>query len=104
MAAGGWRSLPSFRLSRGSEGAGHYQGRRGRIRQTRRHTADQLLGRDFATAQALGSTHDWGAKDIAATGNYGENFEHTAGKPYQLERGVNALWAQGGLMAPMPMK
>ena len=66
--------------------------------------ADQLLGHDFATAQALGLTHDWAAKVIAATGNYGEIFETTTGRPYQLERGVNALWTQGGLMAPMPMK
>ncbi len=66
--------------------------------------ADQLLGHDFATAQALGLTHDWAAKVIAATGNYGEIFDRTTGKPYQLERGLNALWTQGGLMAPMPMK
>ena len=66
--------------------------------------ADQLLGHDFATAQALGLTHDWAAKVIAAIGNYGEIFERTTGKPYQLERGLNALWTQGGLMAPMPMK
>jgi general L-amino acid transport system substrate-binding protein len=66
--------------------------------------AEQLLGHDFATAQALGLAHDWAAKVIAATGNYGEIFERTTGEPYQLERGVNALWSQGGLMAPMPMK
>lgn len=66
--------------------------------------AEQLLGRDFATAQALGLKHDWAAKVIAATGNYGEIFERTTGKPYQLERGLNALWSKGGLMAPMPMK
>jgi general L-amino acid transport system substrate-binding protein len=66
--------------------------------------ADQLLGHDFATAQALGLTHDWAAKVIAATGNYGEIFERTTGEPYRLERGLNALWTQGGLMAPMPMK
>ena len=66
--------------------------------------ADQLLGHDFATAQALGLTHDWAAKVIAATGNYGEIFERTTGKPYQLDRGLNALWTQGGLMAPMPMR
>lgn len=65
---------------------------------------EQLLGHDFATAQALGLAHDWAAKVIAATGNYGEIFERTTGRPYRLERGLNALWTQGGLMAPMPMK
>jgi general L-amino acid transport system substrate-binding protein len=66
--------------------------------------AEQLLGHDFATAQALGLAHDWAAKVIAATGNYGEIFERTTGEPYHLDRGLNALWTQGGLMAPMPMK
>jgi general L-amino acid transport system substrate-binding protein len=66
--------------------------------------ADQLLGHDFATAQALGLPHDWAARVVAATGNYGEIFGRTTGKPYQLERGLNALWTRGGLMAPMPMK
>ncbi len=54
--------------------------------------AEQLLGHDFATAQALGLSHDWAAKVIAATGNYGEIFQRTAGGPYHLDRGLNALW------------
>jgi general L-amino acid transport system substrate-binding protein len=73
-------------------------GKRGDMR------ADQLLGHDFATAQALSLPHDWAVKVIAATGNYGDIFERTTGKPYQLERGLNSLWTQGGLMAPLPMK
>jgi general L-amino acid transport system substrate-binding protein len=66
--------------------------------------AEQLLGRDFATAQALGLEHDWAAKVIAATGNYGEIFQRTTGGPYHLDRGLNALWTQGGLMHPLPMR
>jgi len=66
--------------------------------------AEQLLGHDFATGQALGLEHDWAAKVIAATGNYGEIFQRTTGKPYQLDRGPNALWTEGGLMRPLPMR
>jgi general L-amino acid transport system substrate-binding protein len=66
--------------------------------------AEQLLGHDFATAQALGLAHDWAAKVVAATGNYGEIFQRTAGGPYQLDRGLNALWTEGGLMRPLPMR
>jgi len=66
--------------------------------------AEQLLGHDFATAQALGLAHDWAAKVVAATGNYGEIFERTAGGPYHLDRGLNALWTEGGLMHPLPMR
>jgi general L-amino acid transport system substrate-binding protein len=66
--------------------------------------AEQLLGHDFATAQALGLAHDWAAKVIAATGNYGEIFQRTTGEPFHLDRGLNALWTQGGLMYPLPMQ
>ena len=66
--------------------------------------AEQLLGHDFATAQALGLDHDWAAKVIAATGNYGEIFRRTTGEPFHLERGLNALWTEGGLMRPLPMR
>ncbi len=66
--------------------------------------AQRLLGHDFATAQALGLAHDWAARMIAATGNYGEIFDRDLGKPYRLDRGLNALWTDGGLMAPMPMQ
>ncbi len=66
--------------------------------------AEQLLGHNFATAQALGLAHDWAAKVIAATGNYGEIFQRTTGGPYHLDRGLNALWTEGGLMRPLPMK
>jgi len=64
----------------------------------------QLLGHDFATAQALGLARDWAAKVVAATGNYGEIFQRTAGRPYRLDRGLNALWTEGGLMHPPPMR
>jgi general L-amino acid transport system substrate-binding protein len=75
--------------------------KRGAVQDTR---TNQLMGRDFATAQALGLPHDWVAKVIATTGNYGEIFDRTLGKPYMLDRGLNALWTHGGLMLPMPMR
>jgi general L-amino acid transport system substrate-binding protein len=65
---------------------------------------EQLLGHDFATAQALGLARDWAAKVIAATGNYGEIYERTTGGPYGLGRGLNALWTEGGLMRALPMR
>jgi general L-amino acid transport system substrate-binding protein len=66
--------------------------------------AEQLLGHDFATAQALTLGHDWAARVIAATGNYGEIFQRTTGGPYHLDRGLNGLWTEGGLMRPLPMR
>jgi general L-amino acid transport system substrate-binding protein len=66
--------------------------------------AQRLLGGDFATAQALGLAHDWAAKVIAALGNYGEIFARTTGGPYHLDRGLNRLWTDGGLMRPLPIR
>jgi len=66
--------------------------------------ADRLLGRDIATGEALGLPRDWAAHVIAATGNYGEIFARTVGQTLHLERGLNALWTQGGLMRPLPLQ
>ncbi|MCL2716557.1 MAG: transporter substrate-binding domain-containing protein [Alphaproteobacteria bacterium] len=65
--------------------------------------AEQLLGHDFATAQALGLAPDWAARVIATTGNYGEIFQRCMG-PYHLDRELNDLWTHGGLMYPQPMR
>jgi general L-amino acid transport system substrate-binding protein len=67
---------------------------------------ERLLGEDYATAQALGLVHDWAAHVIAAVGNYGEIYRRTAGEqsPLHLPRGLNALWSDGGLMQPLPMR
>jgi general L-amino acid transport system substrate-binding protein len=66
--------------------------------------AQRLLGGDFATAQALGLAHDWAAKVITELGNYGEIFERTTGGPYHLDRGLNRLWTDGGLLRPLPVR
>ena len=61
--------------------------------------AEQLLGHDFATAQALGLPHDWAAKVIAATGNYGEIFRAHDGQAVPAgsgaERAVDARRPDG---------
>jgi general L-amino acid transport system substrate-binding protein len=66
--------------------------------------AERLLGGDFATAQTLGLEHDWAAKVIASLGNYGEVYARTVGEPYHLDRGLNRLWTEGGLMRPLPVR
>ena len=43
---------------------------------------------------------------IKAVGNYGEIFERNIGKktPLKLDRGLNALWTNGGLMYAPPVR
>jgi general L-amino acid transport system substrate-binding protein len=66
----------------------------------------RLLGKDVAVARALGLPPDWAARVIAAVGNYGEIYARTAGanSALNLPRGLNALWTQGGLMYPLPVR
>jgi general L-amino acid transport system substrate-binding protein len=67
---------------------------------------DRLLGVDWATGQALGLPKTWTVPVLSALGNYGEIYERTVGaaSPYKLPRGFNALWRDGGLLAPLPMR
>jgi general L-amino acid transport system substrate-binding protein len=65
----------------------------------------RLLGEDYATGLALDLPHDWSRVLIATLGNYGEIYARTVGPGTELDlpRGLNALWNQGGLMAPLPL-
>jgi general L-amino acid transport system substrate-binding protein len=59
---------------------------------------------DYA-ARELGLRPDWALQAIRAAGNYGEIFERNLGaaSALRLERGLNALWTQGGLMYAPPL-
>ncbi len=69
-------------------------------------TIQRLLGSTPGMGEALGLGEDWAANAIAAVGNYGEIFDRNIGPdtPLRLERGINALWTEGGLMYAMPAR
>jgi general L-amino acid transport system substrate-binding protein len=54
----------------------------------------------------LGLPADFVVKAVAAVGNYGEIFERNvgAGSRLGLERGVNRLWSDGGLIYSPPFR
>jgi general L-amino acid transport system substrate-binding protein len=66
----------------------------------------RLLGVQPGMGQALGVDDRWAYAVIKQVGNYGEIFERNVGKgsPLKLERGLNALWTQGGLMYAPPVR
>jgi general L-amino acid transport system substrate-binding protein len=66
----------------------------------------RLLGVDPVLGNALKLDPRWAYNAIKAIGNYGELFERTIGPdtPIGLERGMNRLWTQGGLMYSWPMR
>jgi general L-amino acid transport system substrate-binding protein len=67
----------------------------------------RLLGVDWSASRALGlDAHDWAAQVIAVVGNYGEIYERSVGMhgSLKLPRGLNALWSDGGLIHPLPVR
>jgi general L-amino acid transport system substrate-binding protein len=62
-----------------------------------------LGGGNEDTGKLLGLEKEWAVRAIKAVGNYGESYTRNI-TPIGLQRGVNALWNQGGLMYPMPVR
>ena len=66
----------------------------------------RLLGVTGTMGENLGLDPKWAYNIVSQVGNYGEIFERTVGKgsPLQIDRGINKLWKDGGLMYSMPIR
>lgn len=66
----------------------------------------KLLGFTPGIGAPLGLDDRWAYRVIRQVGNYGESFERNlgVGSKLNLQRGMNALWTQGGLMYAMPLR
>ena len=66
----------------------------------------RLLGSEGDGGKNLGLPADWCKNIIQQVGNYGESFAANLGPdtPLKIERGLNALWNQGGLMYAPPIR
>ena len=66
----------------------------------------RLLGKEGNQGEELGLSADWAYNIIKSVGNYGEIFERNIGvnTPIGLERGLNALWTNGGLQYSPPFR
>lgn len=69
-------------------------------------TVQRLLGVTAGNGKALGLSEKWAYEIIKQVGNYAEIFERHVGAegPLKLERGLNALWNQGGLHYAPPIR
>ena len=67
---------------------------------------NRLLGSEGDLGAMIGLDSDWAVHAISAGGNYGEIFEEHIGvnTAIGLERGVNALWTDGGLIYSPPFR
>ena len=66
----------------------------------------RLLGEIPGNGRALGLRETWAADVVRLVGNYGEIFEKHVGRgsPLGLDRGLNRLWTDGGLMYAPPLR
>ena len=77
------------------------------IRETTTHPAvRRALGMDREFSDALKTDPEWALRAVESVGNYGEMFERNLGNqsPLHLERGLNRLWTQGGLIYAPPFR
>ncbi|HEX9923408.1 MAG TPA: amino acid ABC transporter substrate-binding protein [Anaerolineae bacterium] len=65
-----------------------------------------LLGVEGDLGQGLGLDNDFMVEVIKQVGNYGEIYDRNLGPdtPFNLARGVNAQWTDGGLIYAMPFR
>ena len=67
----------------------------------------RLLGLEEVEGTAVaGLAPDWARNVIAGAGNYGEIFDRYLGQgsPMKMDRGLNRLWRDGGLMISPPYR
>lgn len=56
-------------------------------------------------ARAIGLDPGWGVRAVKTVGNYGEIYARNLGadSPLKIERGLNRLWTEGGLLYAPPV-
>jgi general L-amino acid transport system substrate-binding protein len=66
----------------------------------------RFLGITPGYGKAVGVDEKWMYNIVKQIGNYGDSFERNVGKntALKLERGLNALWTNGGLMYAIPFR
>jgi general L-amino acid transport system substrate-binding protein len=76
------------------------------MRKSKDPNVARLVGTKDNLGEGLGLDNEWAYRIIKQVGNYGEIFDRNVGKdsPLRLERGINALWTQGGLIYSPPFK
>jgi len=66
----------------------------------------RLLGVEGDFGTPLGVTKDWAYQIVKHVGNYAETYDRNVGPatPIGLERGLNALWKDGGIQYAPPIR
>lgn len=64
----------------------------------------RFLGIESNLGEELGLPNDFSQRIIKHVGNYEEIYDRNIGEPFDLERGQNALWTEGGLLYSPPFR
>ncbi|MDR5899256.1 amino acid ABC transporter substrate-binding protein [Halomonas vilamensis] len=66
----------------------------------------RLLGQDGNYGEGMNLDADWAYNIVSQVGNYAESFDRNVGmdSPLEIERGVNALWNEGGFQYAPPIR
>lgn len=64
----------------------------------------RFLGLEGNLGEDMGLPNNFPQSVIKHVGNYGEVYQRNIGEPFELDRGLNALWKDGGLMYSPPFR
>ncbi len=64
----------------------------------------RFLGTEGSLGKNLGLSNDFAARIVSQVGNYGEIYQRNIGEPLGLDRGLNQLWNDGGLLYSPPFR
>lgn len=103
-----WEAVVRFTLNAlvAAEELGVTQANVDQQRSSEKPEVQRLLGATGDFGAKMGVPNDWAYKAIKAVGNFGDVWERNVGPktPLRLERGRNALVANGGLMMAIPIR
>ncbi|WP_110685711.1 amino acid ABC transporter substrate-binding protein [Salinicola aestuarinus] len=66
----------------------------------------RLLGQDGNYGEQMGLDSDWAYNIVKQVGNYAEVYDRNVGadSPLGIDRGINALWSDGGIQYAPPVR
>lgn len=64
----------------------------------------RFLGLEGDLGKDMGLTNDFTRRIIKHVGNYEEVYDRNIGEPFDLQRGLNALWTDDGLLYSPPFR
>lgn len=76
------------------------------MKKTSNPSIKRLLGVEGEFGKSIGLSEDWCANAIAKVGNYGEMYNRNLGADavITIDRGLNNLWNNGGIMYAAPVR